>query len=217
MDTWNIIREALPYLSQGLYMTIVISIISNVIALFIGLAAGFMRMSKNSVLRFIAASYVNVIRGTPLLIQILFIYFAIPSVFDMKLSAFTAGIIAISLNIGAYMTEIFRGGIQSIDKGQMEAGRSLGFSYGRTMALIILPQAVRRMIPAFVNQFTHAIKDTSMLSVIGVAELTMEGQSIYAMNFRAFEILTVVGVFYFILIYAVSFMSTRLERRFSVS
>ena len=217
MDTWNVIREALPYLSHGLYMTVVISIISNVIALFIGLAAGFMRMSKNSVLRFIAASYVNVIRGTPLLIQILFIFFAIPSVLDIKLSAFTAGIIAISLNIGAYMTEIFRGGIQSIDKGQMEAGRSLGFSYGRTMALIILPQAVRRMIPAFVNQFTHAIKDTSMLSVIGVAELTMEGQSIYAMNFRAFEILSVVGVFYFILIYAVSFISNRLERRFNVS
>lgn len=217
MDTWNVIREALPYLSQGLYMTVVISIISNVIALFIGLAVGFMRMSKNSVLRFIAASYVNVIRGTPLLIQILFIFFAIPSVLDIKMSAFTAGIIAISLNIGAYMTEIFRGGIQSIDKGQMEAGRSLGFSYGRTMSLIILPQAVRRMIPAFVNQFTHAIKDTSMLSVIGVAELTMEGQSIYAMNFRAFEILSVVGLFYFILIYAVSFISTRLERRFTVS
>jgi len=217
LDTWNVIREALPYLSQGLYMTVVISIISNVIALFIGLAVGFMRMSKNSVLRFIAASYVNVIRGTPLLIQILFIFFAIPSVLDIKMSAFTAGIIAISLNIGAYMTEIFRGGIQSIDKGQMEAGRSLGFSYGRTMSLIILPQAVRRMIPAFVNQFTHAIKDTSMLSVIGVAELTMEGQSIYAMNFRAFEILSVVGLFYFILIYAVSFISTRLERRFTVS
>ncbi|MFM1654799.1 amino acid ABC transporter permease [Brevibacillus sp. B_LB10_24] len=217
MDTWNVIREALPYLLHGLYMTVIISIVSNVIALFIGLVAGFMRMSSNRVLRFVASSYVNVIRGTPLLIQILFIYFGLPSVLGIKLSALTAGIIAVSLNIGAYMTEIFRGGIQSIEKGQMEAGRSLGFSHGQTMALIILPQAVRRMIPAFVNQFTHAIKDTSMLSVIGIAELTMEGQSIYAMNFRAFEILSVVGLFYFVTIYAVSYISARLERRFSIS
>lgn len=215
--TLKVIEEALPYLLQGLYMTVLISVVSIIISLVIGLVACFMRMSKYAILRYPAAIYVNLIRGTPILIQILFIYFGAPSVLDIKLSAFTAGLIAISLNIGAYNTEIFRGGIESISKGQMEAGRSLGFSYAQTMALIILPQAVRRMIPSFVNQLTHAIKDTSMLSVIGIAELTMVGQSIYAMNFRSFEILSMVGVFYFITIYTVSLISTKMERRFVIT
>lgn len=215
--TFNVIVDALPYLLKGLYMTILISVLSIVFSLVIGLIACFMRMSKYAVLRYPATIYVNLIRGTPILIQILFIYFGAPTALDIHLSAFTAGLIAISLNIGAYNTEIFRGGIESIGKGQMEAGRSLGFSYAQTMALIILPQAVRRMIPSFVNQLTHAIKDTSMLSVIGIAELTMVGQSIYAMNFRSFEILTMVGLFYFITIYTVSFISTKMERRFVIS
>ncbi|KOY83745.1 amino acid ABC transporter permease [Lysinibacillus macroides] len=215
--TFNVIVDALPYLLKGLYMTILISVLSIIFSLVIGLIACFMRMSKYAVLRYPAAIYVNLIRGTPILIQILFIYFGAPTALDIHLSAFTAGLIAISLNIGAYNTEIFRGGIESIGKGQMEAGRSLGFSYAQTMALIILPQAVRRMIPSFVNQLTHAIKDTSMLSVIGIAELTMVGQSIYAMNFRSFEILTMVGLFYFITIYTVSFISTKMERRFVIS
>ncbi|WP_342599821.1 amino acid ABC transporter permease [Psychrobacillus sp. FSL H8-0483] len=215
--TLKVIEEALPYLLQGLYMTVLISVVSIIISLGIGLVACFMRMSKYAILRYPAAMYVNLIRGTPILIQILFIYFGAPSVLDIRLSALTAGLIAISLNIGAYNTEIFRGGIESISKGQMEAGRSLGFSYSQTMALIILPQAIRRMIPSFVNQLTHAIKDTSMLSVIGIAELTMVGQSIYAMNFRSFEILTVVGAFYFITIYTVSLISTRMERRFVIT
>lgn len=217
MTTVQVILDAMPYLLQGLYMTILISVLSILISLIIGLVVCFMRMSKSALLRYPAAMYVNLIRGTPILIQILFIYFGAPTVLDIRLSAFTAGLIAISLNIGAYMTEILRGGIESISKGQMEAGRSLGFSYPQTMRLIILPQAIRRMIPSFVNQLTHAIKDTSMLSVIGIAELTMVGQSIYAMNFRSFEILTVVGVFYFITIYTVTLISTRMERRFVIT
>lgn len=215
--TFKVMTDALPYLLQGLYMTLLISILSIIFSLIIGLIACFMRMSKYAILRYPAAIYVNLIRGTPILIQILFIYFGAPTALDIHLSAFTAGLIAISFNIGAYNTEIFRGGIESIGKGQMEAGRSLGFSYAQTMALIILPQAVRRMIPSFVNQLTHAIKDTSMLSVIGIAELTMVGQSIYAMNFRSFEILTMVGFFYFITIYTVSLISTKMERRFVIT
>lgn len=216
-STLEVIMDAMPYLLHGLYMTVLISVISIIISLVIGLIVCFMRMSKYAIFRYPAAFYVNLIRGTPILIQILFIYFGAPSVLDIHLSAFTAGLIAISLNIGAYNTEIFRGGIESISKGQMEAGRSLGFSYPQTMAYIILPQAVRRMIPSFVNQLTHAIKDTSMLSVIGIAELTMVGQSIYAMNFRSFEILSMVGIFYFITIYTVSFIANRLERRLIVT
>lgn len=217
METIEIIKEALPYLAHGLWITIYISTVAILAASIIGIIACFLRMSKNPLLRYPAAAYVNLIRGTPILIQILFIYFGIPTVLSINLTPLQAGLIAISFNIGAYMTEILRGGIESISKGQMEAGRSLGLSYAQTMRLIVLPQAIRRMIPSFVNQLTHAIKDTSMLSVIGIAELTMVGQSIYATNFRSFEILSVVGLLYFITIYGVSLLSVRLERRFVMS
>ncbi|MGO4886751.1 amino acid ABC transporter permease [Anaerobacillus sp. MEB173] len=207
----------MPILLKGMWMTIVITVISLIIALVIGLVLGIFSISRSKLLRTIAMLYVDIIRGTPILVQILFIYFGLPSATGITLSAFTAGIIAISINAGAYLVEIFRAGINSIDKGQMEAGRTLGFSYGETMRIIILPQAVRRMIPAFVNQFIVSIKDTSLLSVIGIAELTMSGQSIYAMNFRAFEILGVVGVMYFALIYSLTIFSRWLERRLDVA
>ncbi|WP_216829657.1 amino acid ABC transporter permease [Alkalihalobacterium elongatum] len=207
----------MPVLLKGMWITVLITVISLLIALVIGLAFGLCSISRNKLLRAIATIYVDLIRGTPILVQILFIYFGLPSATGITLSAFTAGVIAISINAGAYLVEIFRAGINSIDKGQMEAGRTLGFSYAETMRIIILPQAVRRMIPAFVNQFIVSIKDTSLLSVIGIAELTMSGQSIYAMNFRAFEILGMVGILYFILIYTLTLFSRWLERRLDVA
>lgn len=207
----------MPTLLKGVYWTVVITVISLIIALIIGLVLGICSITRNKFLRAIATIYVYIIRGTPILVQILFIYFGLPSVTGITMSALTAGIIAISINAGAYLVEIFRAGINSIDKGQMEAGRTLGFSYAETMRIVILPQAVRRMIPAFVNQFIVSIKDTSLLSVIGIAELTFSGQSIYAMNFRAFEILFAVGVLYFVVIYILSMFSRWLERRLDVS
>ncbi|MEB1806999.1 MAG: amino acid ABC transporter permease [Bacillaceae bacterium] len=207
----------MPVLLKGMWVTVLITVISLLIALVIGLAFGLCSISRNKLLRAIATIYVDLIRGTPILVQILFIYFGLPSATSITLTAFTAGVIAISINAGAYLVEIFRAGINSIDKGQMEAGRTLGFSYAQTMRIIILPQAVRRMIPAFVNQFIVSIKDTSLLSVIGIAELTMSGQSIYAMNFRAFEILGMVGILYFVLIYTLTLFSRWLERRLDVA
>jgi polar amino acid transport system permease protein/polar amino acid transport system substrate-binding protein len=209
--------DALPVLLKGMWWTLVITVISLLIALVIGLVLGLCSIARNKLLRAIAMIYVDIIRGTPILVQILFIYFGLPNATGIKMTALTAGIIAISINAGAYLVEIFRAGINSIDKGQMEAGRTLGFSYGETMRMIILPQAVRRMIPAFVNQFIVSIKDTSLLSVIGIAELTMSGQSIYAMNFRAFEILWLVGILYFVLIYTLTLFSRWLERRLDVA
>ena len=217
MQTWEIIRASLPTLFQGLVVTLQLTIISLVLATCIGLIMGLLRISQNKLLSLLAVGYVYLIRGTPLLVQILFIYYGIPKVFDIRLTAFAAGVIAVSLNAGAYLVEIFRAGIESIERGQMEAGRSLGFTYGQTMRLIILPQAIRRMIPAFVNQFIISLKDTSLLSVIGIAELTMQGQSIYAMNFRAFEILTAVGTIYLIVISGLTLLSAWLERRLSRS
>jgi glutamine transport system permease protein len=217
METWGVVRDALPALWLGTIMTLKITCISLILAFFIGLFMGIFRITNNIVLRAISAIYVDIIRGTPLLIQILFIYFGLPAVLHIKIDAFTAGVVAIAINAGAYLVEIFRAGIESIDPGQMEAGRSLGLTYGQTMRLIILPQAVRRMIPAFVNQFIISLKDTSLLSVIGIAELTMQGQSIYAVNFRAFEILSAVAVFYFILIYILTIASRWLERRLALT
>lgn len=217
MERWSIIHEALPHLLKGAVTTIEITSISLVIAMFIGLSIGLLRVSNSRLLRFAANFYVDLIRGTPLLVQILFIYIAVPSAFGIRLSEFTAGIIAISINAGAYLVEIFRAGIESIDRGQMEAGRSLGFSYWQSMRLVILPQAVRRMTPAFVNQFIISLKDTSLLSVIGIAELLMQGQTIYAVNFRAMEILGAVAVFYFVIIYTLTLFSRWLERRIAAA
>jgi glutamine transport system permease protein len=215
LESLEIIKQALPLLAKGLMETIRIASLALSIAIVIGLIMGLCRISKNKMLSLIAALYVYLIRGTPLLVQILFIYFGLPVAFGFRLTPFLAGVISISINAGAYLVEIFRAGIESIDKGQMEAGRSIGFTYGQTMRLIILPQAVRRMIPAFVNQFIVSIKDTSLLSAIGIAELTMQGQSIYSVNFRAFEILSAVGSFYLVLITALTLLSTWLERRLS--
>jgi glutamine transport system permease protein len=217
VSTWIVIKEAIPYLIEGGFLTLKIAFVSLLIAVVIGLIFGLFRVSMYKSLRTIAGIYVNVIRGTPLLVQVLFIYFGLPGAFGLNLPAITAGIIAISINAGAYLVEIFRAGIQSIHSGQMEAGRSLGFTYGQTMRLIILPQATRRMIPAFVNQFIISIKDTSILSVIGIMELTMQGQSIYAQNFRAFEILTAVSVGYLIMTYILTLFSHWLERRVNLS
>ncbi|PWU69891.1 amino acid ABC transporter permease [Gracilibacillus dipsosauri] len=217
MESINIILEGLPTLLKGMGMTVEVTVISLILAMIIGLILGVFSITKSKVLRAIATAFVDIIRGTPLLVQILFIYFGIPSVVDISLTAFSAGVIAITVNATAYLVEIFRAGINSIDKGQMEAGRTIGLSYAQTMRLIILPQATRRMIPAFVNQFIVSIKDTSLLSVIGLAELTLSGQSIYAVNFRAFEILFAVGVLYFVIIYSLTLFSRWLERRLDVA
>lgn len=217
METINIILEGLPTLLKGMGMTIEITVISLILAMVIGLVLGVFSITKSKILRTISIGFVDIIRGTPLLVQILFIYFGIPSVIDIDLTAFSAGVIAITVNAAAYLVEIFRAGINSIDKGQMEAGRTIGFSYSQTMRLIILPQAVRRMIPAFVNQFIVSIKDTSLLSAIGLTELTLTGQTIYAANFHAFEILFAVGVLYFVIIYSLTLFSRWLEGRLDVS
>lgn len=202
-------------LLKGVLITFKIIIISLPIAFLIGLITGLMNVSSSKILRIIATFYVDIIRGTPLLVQVFFIYFGLPAFLDIRIPAEVAGIIAISLNAGAYISEVFRAGINSINKGQIEASRSLGLSKWLTMRLIILPQAIRRMVPTYVNQFVISIKDTSLLSVIGINELTQSGEIIISANYRAFEIWGVVGIFYFIIIYALSQLSRVLERRYA--
>ncbi|UKS24299.1 amino acid ABC transporter permease [Paenibacillus sp. HWE-109] len=211
----QVIVDALPMLLKGALITFKIVVISLPIAFLIGLITGLMNVSSSKILRTIATFYVDIIRGTPLLVQVFFEYFGIPAFLGIRIPAETAGIIAISLNAGAYISEIFRAGIISISKGQMEAARSLGLSKWLTMRLVILPQAIRRMMPAFVNQFIVSIKDTSLLSVIGINELTQSGEIIISSNYRAFEIWGAVGIIYFVIIYLLSRLSRAFERRFA--
>lgn len=216
MDIISLFKESLPSLLSGLGVTLEITVIALIFATILGLVFGLMAISPNKLLRSIARVYVDIIRGTPLIVQAFFIYFGIPGAFSIKIPAFTAGVIAISLNAGAYMVEIFRAGIMAVDKGQMEASRSLGLSYGKTMKLVILPQAVRKMVPAFINQFIISIKDTSLLSVIGIKELTQSGEIIIASNYRALETWTFVAFFYFILIMFLTYVSRGIERRLKI-
>lgn len=178
--------------NQAIVITIELSIISLVAATIIGIIVGLVNTSKSKsvimkILKAIANLYIYIIRGTPMLVQILIIYFGLgqmlrPTGFRWLSigGTFTAGTVALSLNAGAYMAEIVRGGIEAVDKGQIEAARSLGLIYGKTMKKIVLPQALRTMLPSIINQFIISIKDTSLLSVIGLTELTNVGKTIAA-------------------------------------
>lgn len=216
MDLFVLLKESFPSLLSGLAVTIKIAIISICFATILGLIFGLMSISTSKFLKVIGTVYVDIIRGTPVIVQAFFIYFGLPSALDFKISALTAGIITISANAGAYMAEIFRAGILSVDNGQLEAARSLGLSYSQAMRKIILPQAVRKMIPAFINQFIISLKDTSLLTVIGIKELTQSGEIIVASTYKAFEIWTIVGVFYLVIITIISYTSRYIERRLRI-
>ena len=167
----------MPLLLNGLKLTIGIALLAIALGMVIGFLSCIMGMSKNPVLRAISAVYVWLIRGTPMLVQAFFVFYAIPQLVKVlsgtafTLTPFTAGAITLSLNAGAYISEIFRGGIQAVPKGQTEAARSLGLSSAKTMLRVVLPQAFKIAIPSLVNQFIITVKDTSILSVIGLAEV----------------------------------------------
>lgn len=212
MDFIELFKESFPSLLAGLTMTLRITVIALVIATFIGLIFGLINVGRIKWLKVIAKIYIDIIRGTPLIVQAFFIYFGLPNALNFKINAVVAGIIAVSLNAGAYMAEIFRAGIFAVDEGQMEAARSLGLPYGIAMRKVILPQAFRNMIPALVNQFIISLKDTSILSVIGITELTQSGEIIIAQNFQAFKMWIIVALFYFVIIEVLSTISKKVER-----
>lgn len=209
----GLLTSTFPLLMAGLKMTLILTVVSIVIALALGVLFGLMRVSRSIWLRAIGTVYVDVFRGTPLLVQAFFIYFGIPTAMGIQMTAMTAGIITLSLNAGAYMTEIVRGGIQAVDSGQMEAARSLGIGYLPTMRKVILPQAIRTMVPSYINQFVITLKDTSILSVIGIAELTQTGRIIIARNFQSFNMWLIIGIIYFVVIIALTKFSDRVEKR----
>ena len=206
-------------LLQALGRTLLLTLLGLFFAMIIGMIFGLMNVGHNRVFNLIGTVYVDAIRGVPLLVLTYFIYFGIPTGIqslgfsDFRMTALQAGTIALSLNCGAYMAEIIRAGIESVDRGQMEAGRSLGLSYSAAMALIVIPQAVRTMIPSIINQFIISLKDTSILSVIGLAELTNVGRTIMGNTLRSLETWAVVGIMYLIVITILSKIAKRVERR----
>jgi glutamine transport system permease protein len=212
---WQLLIDSLPALMKGLGLTLFATAISIVIALILGVAFGFLKVSRRIVLRGIATTYVGIFRGTPLLVQAFFFYFGLPQLTGMPIDVLTAGVMTLSLNAGAYMTEIVRGGIQSVDPGQMEASRSLGLGYFKSMHKVVIPQAVKIMTPSFINQFVITLKDSSLLAVIGFAELTYQGQQIYAGNFRTGETLLIVAALYFVVITLLIKLSNILDKRFN--
>ncbi|AGK53547.1 Arginine transport system permease protein ArtQ [Bacillus sp. 1NLA3E] len=216
MKRVDIIVAALPILLEGLQVTLYIFVIAIILGFVIGLMVALLRLAPLKILNWIAKVYVDAIRGTPFIVQLFFIYFGLNSLNLISLDNTTAGIVTVAINAGAYFSEIIRAGIQSIDKGQTEAARSIGFTSGQTMRFIILPQAFRRMLPTITNQSIISLKDTSLLSVIGIADLTQQGQIQASATFEAFKIWLAVGVIYFIVIYLLTMLASFVERRFQL-
>lgn len=212
----DIIVSAFPILLQGLKVTLYIFVIAIIIGFVIGLVVALLRLAPIKVLNWIAKIYVDAIRGTPFIVQLFFIYFGLNSIHLISLNNTTAGIFTVAINAGAYFSEIIRAGIQSIDKGQTEAARSIGLTSVQTMRHVVLPQAFRRMLPTITNQSIISLKDTSLLSIIGIADLTQQGQIQAAATFEAFKIWLAVGVIYFIIIYLLTTLASFIERRFEL-
>lgn len=206
------LKQNWPSLSSGLITTIWVTLVSFVIAMIIGMLIGLMRRSQSMILSGISLVYVDIMRGIPLLVLTFFIYFGMPQMTGINMSASIAGILTLSLNAAAYVAENVRGGIQAVAKGQAEAGRSLGLNYGTTMRRIILPQAFKIMIPSFINQFVITLKDTSILSVIGLVELTQTGRIIIARTYQSGSMWLIIGLMYIILITILTKISNRLEK-----
>ncbi len=208
----EIFVEGIPYLLKGAVMTLRLTLISVSIGIILGLILSLGRISKNPVFRYSTGLYIEVIRGTPLLMQLLIIYYALPSI-GLNLPAVTAAIVGLSLNSAAYVGEIFRGGIQSIEKGQMEAARSLGMTYFQAMRYIILPQAFRRILPPLTNEFASMLKESSLASTLAVTELLRSGRELVAWKANVFSPFIGVTLFYLIMTIPLTRLSSYLEKR----
>ena len=213
----DLVFNSFPLLLVGAGVTIQITVLSTAIGFVIGQIVGVARISHVRLLRMLAEVYVEFFRGTPLLVQIFLFYFALPVLTGQRIDPFIAAISACGINSGAYVAEIFRAGIQSVDDGQMEAGRSLGMTWLQTMRYIIVPQAVKRVIPPLGTESIAMLKDSSLVSVIGFEERTRRGQLIIAKTYGSFEIWMSVAVIYLVMTLTISRFVAYLERRYRVN
>ena len=223
MDIIRVLQEYWPSFCKALMITLEMTVFSLIFATIIGTIVGLFNVSKIKPLQFIANIYIDIVRGTPLLVQVFIMYYGLTQILQFQwpaiggfTSAFVAGVVTLSFNAGAYMAEIIRGGIEAVDKGQMEAARSLGLPYRKAMWKIILPQAFRTMLPSIINQFIISLKDTSLISVIGPRELTQNGKIIAAnSSTRVMAIWIVVALFYLVVCTILSRVAKLVERKVS--
>lgn len=211
---FSLIRSSLPFLLQGAAVTLQISTLAVVLGVALGTIVGIARLSKQPAVSAAAMVYVEFLRGTPLLVQLFLLFYGIPTLFDgMRFDEKIAGILAFGINSSAYVAEIVRAGILSIDRGQMEAARSLGMSYWMAMRFVILPQAFTRTLPPLLNEFITLLKNSSLVAVISVTELTRAGQMVATRTFKAFEMYAAVAVIYLVMTLFFSRLTVYLERR----
>ncbi len=203
----------LPMLFKGLRVTLLVAVLGILFGFLLGAIAGFSLEGNKKVLKFLANIYIWIIRGTPLIVQALYVYFVIPKITGIDLSSIVAGVIVISLNSGAFIAEIVRGALDEIDPGQKEAGLSLGLTATQTMMHIIVPPAFRSMLPALFNQFIISVKDTALLSVIVVNEITKQIQNYAALSFKTIEAYTTGAIFYLFLISILIIIQKQVERK----
>ena len=212
---FDLVVTSFPLLLLGAGVTIKITVMSVALGVLIGLFVGIARICRVKPLRFLAAVYVDFFRGTPLLVQIFLFYFAVPVITGQRIDPYVAAVGSCGINSGAYVAEIVRAGIQSIDEGQMEAGRSLGMTWAQTMRHIIVPQAIKRVIPPLGNEFIALLKDSSLVSVIGFEELTRRGQLIIAKTYGSLEIWFSVAIIYLVMTLSISRLVAYLEKRYN--
>jgi His/Glu/Gln/Arg/opine family amino acid ABC transporter permease subunit len=212
---WNIVQTAIPLLARGTLVTLQISLVAGVLACIIGFTLGLAALSHVQLLRWVIAAYVDFVRGTPLLIQVFLVFFALP-VIGIRFDEIWAGIIALAFNTSAYIAETVRGGVGSVERGQAEAARSIGMVPRQILTYILLPQALRPIVPPLTNELISMTKNTSLLSVISVYELTRAGQAIISVHFVPFEIYLLLALYYYALIKALSYLSRWIERRMPV-
>ncbi len=210
----DFVAQILPYLLVGAMTTIELTIVSMALALVAGLALALMRLSRSPLLRSLSGAYIEIIRGTPLLVQLFIIYYGLPQ-YGIRLEAFTAGVIGLSINYSAYLAEVYRAGILAIDKGQWEAGGSIGLSRAALLQRVIVPQAARIVLPPIGNYFISMLKDSALVSTISIVELMRAAQLRVAITFRAMDIYLVTALIYLLMSYPCSVLIRYFERRAS--
>ncbi|TZE82592.1 amino acid ABC transporter permease [Calorimonas adulescens] len=206
-----------PLFVKGAVTTIELTLVSVIFGIILGLVVALLKMSSFKPLSFIGSAYVELIRGTPLLVQLYIVYYGLPQLIGQDIPSFPAAVAALSINSGAYVAEIIRAGIQAVDYGQMEAARSLGMSYGLAMRFVIIPQAIKNILPALGNEFVALLKESAAVSVISMSDLMRQADIIRAATYTAFEPLIVVALIYFVMTYIFSTFQRILERRLKAS
>lgn len=213
--TWSVIPDNFDLLWNGLLMTLKLSACALLVSIPIGILLGLFRISRNRIVSFLAVSYVEFVRGVPLLVLLFWIYFVLGKF--LNLGPFWSGVVGLGLFSAAFIAEIVRAGIQSVPRGQMEAARSSGMTYTQAMRFIILPQAFRKVLPPMASQFITLIKDSSLVSVISLVDLTLVAKNLVATSFRALEVWTFVAVMYFCITFFLSQLINLIEKRYRVS